>query len=353
MATFVPSAAAAAPKLVIDAPARGSTVASHLVLRAHLNASPHARIQSARFFVQGQLVSTDSRAPFATANGAPFDTGGLPSGSNPLELSVTYTAKRSDGRVVSRTLRRTAQVEVFRPPTASTPLPASAWKLKFGDEFSSPATSRKRWETQRDDWIKGPIPYSNLEGAGYRPGNVRFENGTMSISTAHTRAAGFKQSTGSVNTHSAFSFKYGYIEARILVPSCSGCWPAFWMLPRADHWPPEIDIIEFFDTSKQGIPYSAVHWRANNAQGERYFSQRLMISDQHNYVGSWHTYGALWTRDTVQFYIDGFPGPQFLKHSRVPHKAMYPIIQLAVGAGHKPAPGNTMQVDYVRAWQRR
>lgn len=125
------------------------------------------------------------------------------------------------------------------------------------------------------------------------------------------------------------------------------------MLPRADHWPPEIDIIEYFDTAKQVIPYSAVHWRANNVQRERYFSQRLMLSDQDNYIGTWHTYGALWTAQTVQFYIDGFDGPQFLRPSRIPHKAMYPIIQLAVGRGHRPKVASTMLVDHVSVWQRR
>lgn len=353
LAVLAPSAFAAPPKLVVDSPAQGATVASSLVLRARLQHARRDRVTSARFFVEDTLVATDTRAPFATSNGRPFDTAGLPPGGNLLNVSVTFTEKRSDGRVAEQTLRRAVRVEAFRPPSDASPLPFTTWKQKFHDDFASAKRSRKRWQSQRNDWIKGPIPYSNLEGAGYLPANVRIEDGTMKISTSGADAAGFRRSTGSVNTHDAFSFKYGYIEARILVPRCAGCWPAFWMLPRADHWPPEIDIIEYFDTAKQVIPYSAVHWRANNAQGERYFSQRLMLTPQDNYIGTWHTYGALWTRDMVQFYIDGVAGPQFSKASRVPHKAMYPIIQLAVGAGHKPAHGSTMQVDYVRAWQRR
>jgi hypothetical protein len=31
---------------------------------------------------------------------------------------------------------------------------------------------------------------------------------------------------------------------------------------------------------------------------------------------------------------------------------MYPIIQLAIGRGFRPALGSTMQVDYLRAWMR-
>lgn len=352
-ACLAPTTASAGSRLVVKSPGNGATIANKLVLRAKLVAARGEKIRSARFFVEDALVAVDRKAPFATSGGTPFDGSALPAGPHDLRVSVTYRVRRPGGQVVRRTTERTVRVEVFRPPTITTLLPSSTWSLKFRDEFTSAGTSRRNWQSQRDDWIKGPVPYSNLEGAGYRPSNVRVENGVMKIATARTPAAGFSQSTGSVNTRGAFWFKYGYIEARILVPRCAGCWPAFWMLPRADHWPPEIDIIEYFNTAKQVIPYSAVHWRANNAQKERYFSERLMLSPQDNYIGTWHTYGALWTRDTVQFYLDGFAGPQFSRPSRIPHKAMYPIIQLAVGRGHKPAPGSTMQVDYVRAWQRK
>ncbi|MGH2959419.1 MAG: glycoside hydrolase family 16 protein, partial [Solirubrobacterales bacterium] len=203
-----------------------------------------------------------------------------------------------------------------------------------------------------DDWLKNGIPYSDLEGAGYLSSNVTVANGTLNLSTSSRAAAGFNQSTGSVNTNKKFAFQYGYIEARILVPACAGCWPAFWMLPSADHWPPEIDIIEFFDTSKQVIPYSAVHWPVAGAAKEQYFSQRLQTSDADNYIGTWHTYAMLWTRDLVQFYVDGNLGPQFNVPGQIPHLPMYPILQLAVGAGHRPSAGSTMQVDHVRAWQR-
>lgn len=342
-------AGASTVKFVVDSPKSGGTVVNQLLIQARLETRQSASIKVARFYADGKLVATDRRAPFTTSPASRLDTNTLPTATNRIELSVTYTTRAGQ----TRTLNRSVRVERFRPPTAALPLPTNRWRETFSDDFNNAAYSRARWETQRDDWIKGPIPYSNLEGAGYRPDNVRVHGGVLNLSTSSSNASGFRQSTGSVNTHGAFSFRYGYIEARILVPRCDGCWPSFWMLPRADHWPPEIDIIEYFDTAKQVIPYSAVHWPANNRQRERYFSQRLMISDQDNYIGTWHTYAALWTKDTVQFYIDGVAGPQFMRPSRIPHKAMYPIIQLAVGRGYRPKAGSTMQVDYVRVWQRR
>lgn len=338
--------------LIVESPTSGATVTNSLAIRAHLSKNAIGRVGKARFYADGELVATDGKAPFSTSTSSAFNTNSLPAGTNTVTVSVTYTGRGPSGVLAPKTLSRTIRVEVFRPPTAEQPLPVPLWRQTFDDDFSSPDASRPRWKRQRHDWIKGPIPYSNLEGAGYRSSNVDVSGGTLNIATSSHSAAGFKQSTGSVNTHGTFSFKYGYIESRILVPPCDGCWPAFWMLPRADHWPPEIDIIEYFDTAKQVIPYSAVHWPANTPKRERYFSERLMLSPIDNYIGTWHTYGALWTKDTVQFYIDGVAGPQFSRPSRIPHLRMYPIIQLAVGAGHHPPAGSTLKVDYVRVWQR-
>lgn len=351
---FVPvqSAQAASPKLVIGSPTSSTAVAGNYPIRARLAVGKKSRVRSARFYLEDKLIATDRKAPFTTSKGATFNTNVLPTGANKLDFKVRYKIRRSNGKIVRASKSRGVTVVMFRPPSEALGLSAADWTVGLNDDFSSPATSNALWRTQRVDWIKHGIPYSNLEGAGYLPSNVKIANGTLNISTSNRSAAGFNQSTGSVNTNKNFSFKYGYMESRMLIPACSGCWPAFWMLPSGDYWPPEIDIIEYFDTAKQVIPYSAVHWRVPGPKKEEYFSERLMPFGAGNYIGTWHTYGVLWTKDTVQFYLDGAPGPQFSVRKQIPHEHMYPIIQLAVGAGHRPALGSTMQVDYVRAWTR-
>lgn len=349
---FVPihSAQAAPPRLVIVSPTKSATVVGQFPIRAKLDVRGKSRVRSARFYLNDKLITTDRKAPFATKRDTKFDTTPLPAGTNKLRFKVRFKIRRPGGKIVSSTRSRSVTVQKFMPPSDAMPLAASGWKLAFNDDFSAPAVSNATWRTQRDDWIKHGIPYSNLEGAGYLSSNVRVANGTLNLSTSNRPAGGLTQSTGSVNTHKRFAFKYGYLESRMLIPACSGCWPAFWMLPSGDYWPPEIDIIEYFDTSKQVIPYSAVHWRMNEPDKEDYFSERLMLSPSDNYIGTWHTYGVLWTKDTVQFYLDGRAGPQFSVSAQIPHEPMYPIIQLAIGAGHRPLLGSTMQVDYVRAW---
>jgi beta-glucanase (GH16 family) len=346
------ASAAASPKFTIDSPGSGFSSATSREVRASLDVGQGTRVVSARFYYGDLLISTATASPFAVAPGTTIDLSSLPSGRANLKFRVDYTVQNKGGKSFERSIARNVRVVIFRPPAAAQSLPSSDWKPVFNDGFGNPAKSESNWLTQRNDWIKRGIPYSNLEGAGYLPSNANFAKGTLFLSTSTRPAGGLKQSTSSVNTHDKFSFKYGYLESRMLVPACAGCWPAFWLLPRADRWPPEIDIIEYFNTAAQVIPYSAVHYPSPNERKLDYFSQRLRISDNDNYVGTWHTYGVLWSKESVQFYIDGVPGPQYNDESRIPHLAMYPIIQLAVGRGFRPPTGSTMQVDYVRAWQR-
>ena len=343
--------AAASRQFTITSPGSGFSSATTREVHAQLTPGKDTRVTSARFFYNDALISTATAAPFQVSPGTTIDLSTRPNGPARLRFRVDFTVQKKNGRTVERSIRKTVRVIVFRPPTAAQRLAKKHWKSVFNDGFGSPAKSEANWLTQRNDWIKQGIPYSNLEGAGYLPSNANFATGTLLLSTSTRAAGGHRQSTSSVNTHDKFWFKYGYLEARMLVPACSGCWPAFWMLPRADHWPPEIDIIEYFNTAEQVIPYSAVHYPSPEERKLDYFSQRLMLSDRDNYVGTWHTYSVLWSRESVQFYIDGVPGPQFTDEAKIPHLAMYPILQLAVGRGFRPEPGSTMQVDYVRAWQ--
>ena len=46
-------------------------------------------------------------------------------------------------------------------------------------------------------------------------------------------------SGGSVSTYNKYNFDGGYYEARILLPTTVGSWPAFWGLYTG--WPPEAD----------------------------------------------------------------------------------------------------------------
>jgi hypothetical protein len=348
---FAGASQAAAPRVIIAAPAKSAVIAGRQSVRIRLGVGRRTRVRRARFYFQGVRIGTDRKAPFVTKDGTTIDTAALPVGKQVVKFAIKYSARRKGGKVVRRTVEKNLLVEVFRPPTDLQSLPPN-WATAFNDDFSAPSVSASNWKTQRDDWIKGGRPYSNLEGAGYLGSNVSVASGMLSLRTASVPVVGYPLSTGSANTNKKFAFEYGYLEARILVPSCDGCWPAFWLLPSDDVWPPEIDIFEFFNTQKDVTAYTSLHWPAANAEGQAFRNDPLRANVGDNYVGTWHTYSVLWTADLLQFYVDGVPGPQYSDPSQIPHEAMYPIVQLAIQSGHHPAPGSTMQVDYMRAWSR-
>lgn len=52
--------------------------------------------------------------------------------------------------------------------------------------------------------------------------------------------------TGRINTGETWSQTYGYFEIVAKVPEGRGHWPAFWLAPADEEWPPEIDIFEAY-----------------------------------------------------------------------------------------------------------
>lgn len=139
-----------------------------------------------------------------------------------------------------------------------------------------------------------------------------------------------------------FVFQYGYVEGRFKLPGNRGAWPAFWLLmndPRqgatpeaAHHWPPEIDIMEFFGHRPNKFS-AAFHltkpgWRAWKAQGGdwgmKYHELPQPISDD------FHTWGMEWDEEKIIFTFDGVEWARATTAEEMKRR-MYLLINLAVG----------------------
>lgn len=364
---------ASAKPLTVKSPKNGATLSRTATFTPRLSKSLKKRARSVEVWLGNSRVAVDSRKPFR----AKLDTRRLDDGKYSFKVRVLVGSARHPSISRARTFTRRVKVTVAngkrgtRPtsPTKQLEGPAapvvdprigqitggaSQWKMIFNDEFDGTTLDGSKWNNQRDDWLKGGMPYNNLEGAWYKPENSTVEGGMLKQtiqrlpSTMTNDHGTFDYSTGMVNSNKRFGFTYGYVEAKMRVPSCSGCWPAFWMLPVKEGWPPEIDIYEFFDSATLKSPYFSSHWKGVTTDQE--YVTNPYGTPSGDYTEAWHTYGMLWTPDSVQSFVDGVPGPTYTGKA-VPHEAMYLIMQMAIGKGYATPAGANLQTDYVRVYQ--
>ena len=90
------------------------------------------------------------------------------------------------------------------------------------------------------------------------PNNVLIENGLLRLKVEDKPSHGKKYTSAVITSYGKFSQKYGYFEGRFRIPMGKGLWPAFWMLPYPQHWPPEIDIFETIKDDPQ--IHMNYHW---------------------------------------------------------------------------------------------
>ncbi len=242
----------------------------------------------------------------------------------------------------------------------------NAMKLVWNDEFKSDSKilkpDQKKWKYQ-------------LGNSGW--GNKEIENYTDSINNAYIsngtlKIVARKNSNGnwtSARLNSKFSFTYGYLEARLKVPSELGTWPAFWMMPEEPSaygaWPQsgEIDVIEHCPNAPfwghQGFVFSTVHYGKST---EFHRSSSLGHTTFKTASSQFHTYAILWTKDSITAFYDGKPigngydqkGKSWTKWPF--NKNFYILLNLAMGGtlGGKIANNYNKavyEIDYVRVYQ--
>lgn len=179
--------------------------------------------------------------------------------------------------------------------------------------------------------------------------------------------------SGRLKSEGLFSFQYGRIEARMLLPESQGMWPAFWLLGNniaTINWPAcgEADVMEHIDGndtpfggpgngSAPGYDWtqSSIHGTSLNG-GTPYTTTGFSAA-------AWHTYGMIWTKGQIQYYVDD-PANIYETFTPSTQSGTWPfdqgpqfiILNLAVGGDWPGSPNGSsvfpsdMQVDYVRIY---
>ena len=149
--------------------------------------------------------------------------------------------------------------------------------------------------------------------------------------------------SGMINTKGIFEQQYGYFEMRAQLPTATGAWPAFWMAPDPNGNGVEADITENI-AIEPNLDYVRAY-----AGGATAFGNVLKVGD----LSGFHTYGMLWTPQTVTFFYDD----QAVYQTATPaswSQPMYLIANLAVGGfGGNPDASQfpaSFNIDYIRAY---
>jgi len=181
--------------------------------------------------------------------------------------------------------------------------------------------------------------------------------------------SGSTYTSARLKTEGQFSFMYGRIEAKIKVPESQGMWPAFWLLGNnivTASWPAcgELDVLEHIDGANpplNGAP-AGYDWMQSSVHGTN-LNGGVPFTESGFSAATWHTYGMIWTKGQIQFYIDD-PSSPYETFTPTTQGGTWPfdqgpqfiILNLAVGGswpgnvdGTTVFPGD-MQVDYVRIY---
>lgn len=173
-----------------------------------------------------------------------------------------------------------------------------------------------------------------------------------------------------MKTQGLFSFQYGRIEFRAMVPEYQGFWPANWLLGNniaTVNWPTcgEMDVLERVNAA--GTP----DWNAGSVHGPGFTGGNIGTTFDFpagQTAAQWHTYGMIWSKGSVSYYVDnpaapyatftpssisGFAGASWPFDNG---EANFIILNLAIGGNYPGPPNGTtvfpseMLIDYVRIY---
>jgi len=140
---------------------------------------------------------------------------------------------------------------------------------------------------------------------------------------------------------------FGYFEMSAQLPSASGAWPAFWLLPTFKSWPDgiavlsEIDIMEAVTDVREGYYHVSSH---TNESGKLVSTGRS-INTGVNLTEEFHTYALAWTHQWLIFYFDGVEVVRKVTPEDMKTEPRHMLLNLAVGGNWG---GDVVPEDYPR-----
>ncbi|MDT0687803.1 glycoside hydrolase family 16 protein [Autumnicola psychrophila] len=251
-----------------------------------------------------------------------------------------------------------------------------SFKLTFSDEFDYKGLPNPEKWSYEEGFVRNMEPqYYTKE----RKKNTRVKNGSLIITgrkdkikndfykegSTHwrTKLKYTAYTSASIKTFGKFNFQYGRVRVRAKLPQGQGVWPAIWMLGtdvNEVEWPfsGEIDIMEFVGKDNNHI-HGTVHYPTDNEVQYSSDGAKLFVADLHK---DFHVYGINWTKDKIEFLIDGeiyhtFKIEEAGSMAYIFRKPYFLILNLALGGGWAGELDESILpqqflIDYVRVYQK-
>jgi len=271
----------------------------------------------------------------------------------------------------------TSTVNSF-PTTANVPSNTLVWS----DEFSNSSGANAQPDAKVWTYDTGNSGFGNSELENYCAWGSTASPCDTANPNAYVDTAGIlhivarKPSSGvytsaRMKSQGLFSFQYGRVEARMRLPEGQGMWPAFWALGNniaTINWPAcgELDVMEHIDGNNPppyvGAPAPGYDWIAGSIHGTN-LNGTMQYHPSGFSAADWHTYGMIWSKGKVEFYVDD-PSNVYVTFNSSTQTGTWPfedgpqflLLNLAVGGNWPGNPDSTtvfpseMLVDYVRIY---
>lgn len=231
---------------------------------------------------------------------------------------------------------------------------APAWRSRYRQSRKDVINKEKQI------YMDPQFPGTANAALGVQPFSIR--NGVLSIRADRADPVrvsphiwNHRYTSGCISSELTHWQTYGYFEMAARLPRGKGYWPAFWLLPKRNAWPPEIDVLEGSGVRPYGVRSGVIEKpRKASTPAGVWIDQFIDTSD------GFHRYAVDWTPENIIFYVDGVKTFEHGAHNI--HEDMYLLINLALGshdANWIPDPDDTtpfpgfMEIDYVHAYRRR
>jgi beta-glucanase (GH16 family) len=212
------------------------------------------------------------------------------------------------------------------------PQPASNMKRTFDSAFTSGHINAAQWNRFPNE----PVTYGS-DDESYVPSEVSASTAAgLMLRTDAIATNGLPYRSAEVSTRGLFSQQYGHFEMSGRVPQADGLWPAFWLLPEDNSWPPEIDVLEYIyapwgqvPTEQDNTSYAAMtlHWVDAQSQDQYATSN---YTTPLGWGSAYHTYAVDWRPGSLVWEIDGNVVNCLIDTpttgARVPAKPMFMIL---------------------------